>query len=153
MVTVLVAAAAAVLGVVATLVAMRFVRARSQRRLAPTRTRVDEHLRAISDTLDRVAALAATATERGREELDPSLDLDSLLEQLVSEAAAVTGAQAVAIRVEGPGGEPVVASYGTSDGAALLETAKSDAKKMGALRLLDLMASLSADGRKAAAGG
>jgi class 3 adenylate cyclase len=40
-----------------------------------------------------------------------------------------------------------------NDRAALLETAKSHAKKMGALRLLDLMASLSADGRKAAAGG
>ena len=123
MVTVLVAVAAAALGVVATLVAMRVVRARSQRRLAPTRTRVDEHLRAISETLDRVAALAGTVTEAGREELDLNLDLGSLLEQLASEAAAVTGAQAVAIRVEGTDGAPVVASFGTSDGAALLETA------------------------------
>ena len=123
MVTVLVAASAAVLGVVATLVATRVARARSQRRLAPTRTRLDEHLRAISDTLDRVAALAATATGPGREELDPTLDLDSLLEELAAEAAAVTGAQAIAIRIEGPDGAPVVASYGTSDGAALLETA------------------------------
>ena len=40
-----------------------------------------------------------------------------------------------------------------SDRAALLESAKSDAERMGARRLLDLMASLSADGRKAAAGG
>ena len=40
-----------------------------------------------------------------------------------------------------------------SDRAALLENAKSDAEKMGARRLLDLMASLSADDRKAAAGG
>ena len=122
MVTVLVAATAAVLGVVATLVAMRVARARSRRRLAPTHARIDEHLQAISDTLDRVALLAATA-EPGQEELEPNLDLDSLLEQLASEAAAVTGAQAVAIRVEGPDGTPVVASFGTSDGAALLETA------------------------------
>jgi diguanylate cyclase (GGDEF)-like protein len=123
MVIVLVAATAAVLGVVATLVATRLARARSRRRLAPGRARIDAHLQAISDTLDRVAVLAATATEPGREELDPSLDLDSLLEQLASEAAAVTGAQAVAIRVEGPDGAPVVASFGTSDGAALLENA------------------------------
>ena len=122
MVIVLVAAAAAVLGVVATLVAMRVARAHSRGRLAPTRARIDDHLRAISDTLDHVARLAATA-EPGREGLEPNLDLDSLLEQIASEAAAVTGAQAVAIRVEGPDGAPVVASFGTSDGAALLETA------------------------------
>jgi diguanylate cyclase (GGDEF)-like protein len=41
----------------------------------------------------------------------------------VAQASALTGAQAVAIRVEGPGGDPAVASFGTNDGAALLETA------------------------------
>ena len=123
MVTALVAASAVVLGVVATLVATGVARARSQRRLAPTRARIDEHLGAIAETLDRVAELAAATTVRQPDEVVLSLDLDKLLEQLVSEAARVTGAQAVAARVEGPGGAPVVASFGTSDGAALLETA------------------------------
>ncbi|MGH3077982.1 MAG: diguanylate cyclase domain-containing protein, partial [Gaiellaceae bacterium] len=123
MVTVLVAAAAAVLGVVATVFVTRLWRARAQRRLAPTRAKIDEHLQAISSTLERVTALAAAATVPDRDEVDLNLDLDALLEQLVSEAAAVTGAQAVAIRVEGPDGAPVVASIGTNDGAALLETA------------------------------
>jgi hypothetical protein len=36
---------------------------------------------------------------------------------------------------------------------ALLKTAKQDAERMGAHRLLDLMASLSTDAKKAATGG
>ena len=123
--TALVAACAAVLGVFATLVAARLLRTRSQRRLDPTLARIDEHVVAISTTLERIAALAASraASAPRPEELELILDFEALLEQLVAQASALTGAQAVAIRVEGPGGTPVVASFGTNDGAALLETA------------------------------
>ncbi len=123
--TALVAACAAVLGAFATLVAARLLRTRSRRRLDPTLARIDEHVAAISVTLERIAALAASrATSAPRpEELELNLDFDALLEQLVAQASTLTGAQAVAIRVEGPGGTPVVASFGTNDGAALLETA------------------------------
>jgi len=123
--TALVAACAAVLGALATLVAARLLRTRSRRRLDPTLGRIDEHVAAISATVERVAALAASraASAPRPEELELILDFDALLEQLVAQASALTGAQAVAIRVEGPGGKPVVASFGTNDGAALLETA------------------------------
>lgn len=123
MVTMLVAASAAVLGIVVTVLVTRRSRARAQARLDPVRARIDEHVRAISECLERVATLAANVATERRTELDLELDLDALLEQVVAEAAALTGAQAVAIRVEGAGGSPVVASFGASDGAALLETA------------------------------
>lgn len=123
MVTVLVAASAAVLGVVVAVLVTRLLRAGAERRRQPVRARIDEHVQAITRSLERVAALAANvATQRGVE-LDLELELDALLEQVVAKAAELTGAQAVAIRVEGAGGTPVVASFGASDGTALLETA------------------------------
>jgi diguanylate cyclase (GGDEF)-like protein len=123
--TALVAASAAVLGALAMLAAARFRRGRARRRLDPTLARIDEHVHAISATLEHVALLAASRAPAAprREELELILDFDGLLEQLVAQASALTGAQAVAVRVAGPGGAPVVASFGTNDGAALLETA------------------------------
>jgi diguanylate cyclase (GGDEF)-like protein len=123
MVTALVAAAAALLGIGLTLLVTRLSRARADRQLEPVRERIRDHVQAISQSLERMAELAAEATAKRRDELELNLDLGALLEQLVAEASRVTGAQAVAVRVEGPGGTPVVASSGTSDGAALLETA------------------------------
>jgi diguanylate cyclase (GGDEF)-like protein len=123
MVTVLVAASAAVLGVVVAVLVTRLLRTRAERRLHPVRARIDEHVQAISRSLERVAALAANVATERRDELDLELDLEGLLEHVVQKAAALTGAQAVAIRVEGAGGTPVVASVGASDGTALLETA------------------------------
>ena len=123
MVTALVAGSAAVLGILLTAVATRLFRARSGRRLDPVRARIDEHVDAIGEILDRVGERMAAAATSHRDELELSFDLESLLEQIVVRAASLTGAQAVAIRVQGPGGEPVVSSFGTSDGAGLLETA------------------------------
>jgi diguanylate cyclase (GGDEF)-like protein len=119
----LAAGSAAVLGAASAMVATRLSRARSERRLEPVRERIDEHVAAIGAALDRVAERIADAGARRRDELDLTLDLDALLEQVVVRAAALTGAQAVAIRVQGAAGEPVVSSFGTSDGAGLLETA------------------------------
>jgi diguanylate cyclase (GGDEF)-like protein len=125
--TAFVAAFAAVLGVVLGVVGAiavgRLRGAHSRRRLDPTRARIEEHLAAISAALERVAARAAAGGGERREQLELTLDFGALLQQVVAQASALTGAQAVAIRVEGPGGEPVVASFGTNDGAALLETA------------------------------
>jgi diguanylate cyclase (GGDEF)-like protein len=121
--TALVAASAAVLGVIATIVAARLRNTRSRGRADPTLARIDEHVAAISVTLERIASLAASRSAPRREQLELTLDFDALLDRVVAQASALTGAQAVAIRVAGPGGEPVVASHGTNDGAELLETA------------------------------
>lgn len=59
---------------------------------------------------------------------------------------AATVARIGAARVAGPLGKD-------AERAALLETAKKQAEKMGARRLLDLMAPMSTDGKTAAAGG
>jgi diguanylate cyclase (GGDEF)-like protein len=56
------------------------------------------------------------------ERLQPlTLDFDALVDALVAEAAARTGADAVVLRVEGPGGRPVVASLGTGTDSELVE--------------------------------
>jgi diguanylate cyclase (GGDEF)-like protein len=123
MVSALAAAAAALVGVIVTVLVTRLARVRARRRDEPVRRRIDEHLAAIAETVERVAALAASTSERRSPQLELDLDLESFLEQLVAQASAVTGAQAVVVRVTGPTGAPVVASYGTGDGAALLETA------------------------------
>jgi diguanylate cyclase (GGDEF)-like protein len=123
MVTALAAVSGAALGALVAVGATRLRRARATRRLEPVRARVDEHVAAIGETLDRVAARVAEVGARRRDELELSVDLDELLDQIVVRAAALTGAQAVAIRVQGPGDEPVVASFGTTDGVSLLETA------------------------------
>jgi hypothetical protein len=120
-VTALVAAGAAALGGLVTVLAARLARARSRRAVEPVRSKIEEHLQAISGTLDRLESRVARATTRRRDDLGAILDLRALLGQIVAEAAALTGASAAAIRVDGPGDGPLVASVGPSDGAALLE--------------------------------
>jgi len=123
MVAALAAASGALVGAFVAIGAIRWKRARSTRRLEPVQARVDEHVAAIGETLDRVAARLAQAATGDRGDLEFELDLDALLDQVVARAAASTGAQAVAIRVQGPGGDPVVASFGATDGVGLLENA------------------------------
>lgn len=123
MVTAVVAASAVVLGIAVTVLAARFVRARSDRRFESVLLRVDGQMEAISQSLQRVVE-RSTEVRQGRVgELELTLNFGELLGQLVAEAAVQSGAQAVAIRVEGPGKTPVVASVGAEDGAALLEGA------------------------------
>ena len=123
MVTAVVAASAVVLGIAVTVLAARFARARSDRRFESVLLRVDGQMEAISQSLQRVVARSTEARQRRVGELELTLNFGELLEQLVAEAAVQSGAQAVAIRVEGPGKTPVVASVGAEDGAALLEGA------------------------------
>ncbi len=123
MVTAVVAAAAvAVVLVVAVLVA-RQAGARSQRRFEAVVDQLDGHMQAISQNLQRAVERSDDARERGLGELALTLELDDLLQRLVEEAADRTGAQAATVRVRGPGEMPAVASFGTGDGAELLESA------------------------------
>jgi len=121
MVTAVIAAFAIVLGIVVALLATRLVRARSDRKFESVLLRVDGQMEAMSQSLQRVAERSTQVRQKRVGELELTLNFDELLERLVAEAAARSGAQAVAVRVEGPGGRPVVASLGAEDGSALLE--------------------------------
>ena len=70
------------------------------------------------DTNGRRCA-AARSYQLGKDEL--TLGFDELLRELLTRAASSTGAQAVAVRVKGPGGAPVTASLGTVDETTLLD--------------------------------
>jgi diguanylate cyclase (GGDEF)-like protein len=120
--TAVVAAVAAVAVVGALVGAARWSSARSQRRFESVVHQLDRHMEAISLNLER-AVERSEETRRGVDELGLTLDLGELLRRLAEEAARRTGAQAATIRVRGPAGLPVIASFGTGDGAELLEAA------------------------------
>ncbi len=63
------------------------------------------------------------ARANGVTQRELSLDLEELLTNTVAEAAARTGANAVAIRVEGAGGAPVTAILGAEHGVDWTDTA------------------------------
>ena len=65
-----------------------------------------------------------------------TLDFDQLVDQLVAETAARTGADAVVLRVEGPGGRPVVASLGERSRCRSCSTGRSARRAIGASRPL-----------------
>jgi diguanylate cyclase (GGDEF)-like protein len=90
--------------------AVRRSRQDAERRLAVVLDRIGSHLDAISAGVEQsVERIVAAQSER----LQPlTLDFDTLVEEVVAEAAARTGAEAVVLRVEGPGGRPVLASVG-----------------------------------------
>jgi GGDEF domain-containing protein len=123
LVTLAVAASAAILGAGVALGASWHGRRRRNARVDTVLKELDQELRAISERLEQVVARAEAAKSTGSGSLALTLDFDELLERLVAEAAARTGADAVAVRVDGPGGEPVVASFGADDGDALLGAA------------------------------
>lgn len=78
-------------------------------------THLDETLAGVEEALKRVVA---AQTER----FHPlTLDFDELVDGIVAEAAARTGADAVALRVEGPGGRLVLASAGRAVDGDLVE--------------------------------
>jgi diguanylate cyclase (GGDEF)-like protein len=111
MVTAVIAAGAVLGACVLTLLAVRRANARSDRRLGDALLHIDRHLEAMSAS---VSHAVDTVVEAGRRQPGAlfSLDFDELVEALVAEAAARTGADAVVIRIEGPGGRPVVRSVG-----------------------------------------
>jgi diguanylate cyclase (GGDEF)-like protein len=138
MVTAVVAAAAvaAVLVVAAALMA-RWAGARSQRRFEAVVGQLDVHMEAISQNLQRAVERSDDARGRSLGDFGLTLDLADLLQRLVEEAATRTGAQAATVRVRGAGEMSAVASFGTGDGAALLEASLGppDARPFRALTL------------------
>jgi diguanylate cyclase (GGDEF)-like protein len=115
-----VVAACAVLGACAlALLAVRRSRQESERRLELVLERIGSHLEAMSASVEQ--AVARVGEAQG-ERLQPlTLDFEALVDSLVAEAAARTGADAVVLRVEGPGGRPVLASLGAGADSELVE--------------------------------
>ena len=106
-----VVAAFAVLGICAlALLAVRRSRRESERRLELVLDGIGGHLQAISASVEQAVARVASAPDEHAPPL--TLDFDTLVDELVAEAAVRTGADAVVLRIEGPGGRPVVASFG-----------------------------------------
>ena len=101
--------------------AVRRSRQDAERRLETVLARIGEHLDAISAGVEQsVERIVHAQNER----LGPlTLDFDVLVDELVAEAAARTGADAVVLRVEGPGGRPVIASVGVGVESELVERA------------------------------
>jgi GGDEF domain-containing protein len=121
MVTVVVAACALlVAGVLA--LALRLAHVRANRQAEAILRNVDGHLSAISMSVAQ--AIDRLVDARGdRPAALLTLDFDALVDALVAEAAARTGADAVVLRVEGPGGRPIVAALGHEGDAEPLEQA------------------------------
>jgi GGDEF domain-containing protein len=119
MVTALVAAfTLVVVGVL--LVAVRYLNLRSGRQTEAILRRIDGHLGAISTSVAQAVDRIVEA-RTGEPQLLPTLDFDALVDTLLAEAAARTGADAAVLRVDGPGGRPVVASFGEGVDAEPLE--------------------------------
>ena len=119
MVTAIVAAFA-VLGVCAlSVLAVRRSRQESERQLERALDRVGRHLDAISTSVEQAVARMVDCRDERTQPL--TLDFDELVDELVAEAAARTGADAVVLRAEGPGGRPVIASYGSGAENELVE--------------------------------
>ena len=120
MVIAVVAACAVLAGCGLVLLWLRRARRDSERRLDDVLGRLDVHLSAMSQNVARaVEAVVASGSQRPLPAL--TLDFDQLVDDLVAEIATRTGADAVVLRVEGPGGRPVVASFGSGVEAELLE--------------------------------
>ena len=100
--------------------AVRRSRHDAEQRLESVIEGLSSHLDAISagvqNSVERVAAAQAAR-------LQPlTFDFDALLDDIVAEAATRTGADAVVLRVEGPGGRPVIATAGAPTGRAATTT-------------------------------
>jgi diguanylate cyclase (GGDEF)-like protein len=102
--------------VLASVLVVRAVRAHTNRRIEAVVRKVDDHLGSISDVLREAVERSEEAKARGLTERDLTLDLEVLLTDTVAEAAARTGAEAVAMRVQGPSGAPMTATLGAQNG-------------------------------------
>ena len=119
MVGAVVAACAVLAACVLAALAVRRSRRESERTLDLVFERLSSHLDAISTSVEQAVVRMVDAQ---RERLQPlSLDFDALVDALIAEAAARTGADAVVLRVEGPGGRPVLASLGAGTESELAE--------------------------------
>ena len=112
--------AVAFAAVVAVLVGRR-ARTHSDRRFEKVLLRLDEHMSAISGHLQHAVERSVEARDNGVGVLELTLDLDRLMALTVAEAVARTGADAAAMRLDGPYDTPLGASYGSAHSRALLE--------------------------------
>jgi len=111
MVTAVAAACAAVLACGLIFVWLQRARRRTDERLEQILRQLDGHLASMSQSVAH--AVEAVTESSAQRPLPPlTLDFDELVDALVAETAARTGADAVVLRVEGPGGRPVVSSVG-----------------------------------------
>ena len=98
--------------------AVRRSRQDAELRLQVVLDRVGAHLDTISAGVEESVARIVAAQ---RDRVQPlTLDFDELVDGIVAEAAARTGADAVVLRIEGPGGRPVIASSGAGVGDDLV---------------------------------
>jgi diguanylate cyclase (GGDEF)-like protein len=111
MVTAVVAACAVLVGCGLILIWLQRARRQGDARFEQVLHQLDGHLAAMSQSVAR--AVDAVAESRAERLPALTLDFDELVHSLVVETAARTGADAVVLRVEGPGGRPVVASTGS----------------------------------------
>ncbi len=122
MVTAVVAACAVVLACASTLLVLRRSKAASERRLEAVLEKIDGHLEAISSSVVQAVERVVAARSEPPEPV-PTLDFDALVDSLVADVAVRTGADAVVLRLEGPGGRPVVATLGAGTETELSERA------------------------------
>jgi GGDEF domain-containing protein len=115
------AALAAVSALALGVLAVRALRARADRRFEEVLRELDRHMRAISTSLHRVVERTAQARARSVDELELTIDFGELLRRIAAEAAARTYADAAAVRVLGPGGATISATFGASDRGDLPE--------------------------------
>jgi len=99
--------------------AVRRSRHAAERRLESVIEGLTSHLDAISAGVQQSVERVAVAQAARLQPL--TLDFDALLDDIVAEAAARTGADAVVLRVEGPGCRPVIATAGAQTAGDLAE--------------------------------
>jgi GGDEF domain-containing protein len=99
--------------------AVRRSRRETEQRLAEALGRVGAQLDAISTSVQESMRRVAEAQAERFQPL--TLDFDELVDGLVAEAAVRTGADSVVLRVEGPGGRPVLVSSGVVGDDELVE--------------------------------
>lgn len=120
MVTAVVAACAVLVACGLILLWLQRARMESERYLDAILGQLDSHLEAMSENVTRsVDAVLESLSQRPLPAL--TLDFDQLVDELIAEAAVRTLADAVVLRVEGPGGRPVVASFGSGVETELLD--------------------------------
>jgi GGDEF domain-containing protein len=110
MVTAVVAACVTLVACGLTLLVVHRSRRVAELRLQVVLDRIDTHLAAVSASVE--SAVARVVDAQSRRIPQPTLDFAELVETIAAEAAGRTGADAVVVEVEGPGGTPVVASVG-----------------------------------------
>jgi GGDEF domain-containing protein len=99
--------------------AVRRSRRESERRLAEVLDRIGNHLDAISKSVEESVQGVVEAQSKRLQPL--TLDFDELVDAMVAEAVVRTGADSVVLRVEGPGGRPVLVSSGAVGDDELVE--------------------------------